>query len=48
MKFVRSFPSENKYIDRYFKNVAFATKRFDELNKDEEGTRIFDIMRNDK
>lgn len=48
LRFIKSFPSSNKYIDRYFDNVTFATKRFDDLNKDEEGIRIFDLMRGDK
>ena len=48
LKFINSFLSEEKYIDRYFDNVIFATNRFDKLSKDEDGTRIFDIMRNNK
>ncbi len=45
LKFNISFSSENEYINRYFDNVTFATKRYDELSKDEEGIRIFDIIR---
>lgn len=48
LSFNQTIPSEYKYINRYFENVTFATKRFDELNKDEEGTRIFDLMRSVK
>ena len=48
IKFVRSFPSMEKYINQYFASVTRATKAFDILNKDEEGIRIFDIMRNKK
>lgn len=44
MTFIKSFSSEEKYINQYFGNVVNATERFDELNKDEEGTRIFDIL----
>lgn len=48
LKYIKSFLSEEKYINHYFDNVSFATRRFDELNKDEEGTRIFDLMRDQK
>ena len=48
LKFIKSFHSEKKYVDQYFNNVTLATKRFDELNKDEEGTRIFDIVRKEQ
>ena len=46
--FINSFPSEEKYINQYFDNVTRASKTFDELNKDEDGIRIFDIMREHK
>ena len=48
LKYIKTVSSERKYINQYFNNVTFATKRFDELKKDEEGVRIFDIMRNEK
>lgn len=48
LTFVKPIPSENKYIGRYFNNVMFATQRFNGLDKDQEGTRIFDLMRNTK
>lgn len=40
-----SIMSNSKYIQKYFDNVANATKQFDSLNKDEDGLRIIDIMR---
>lgn len=48
LSFKQAILSEYKYVNRYFESVVFATKRFDELSKDEEGTRIFDLMRNEK
>ena len=42
-----SFLSESKYIDKYFNNVTNATKMFDSLNKDEKGTRIYNLMEED-
>lgn len=48
LSFVKSFPSIEKYIDQYFTRVSVASKAFDSLDKDEEGTRIIDIMRNEK
>lgn len=45
LKFVKTIPSEEKYLNQYFNTVLSATKRFDELGKDEEGIRIFDILR---
>lgn len=48
LTYISSFTSENKYIGQYFDNIQRATKAFDDLNKDEEGTRITDIMRKNK
>lgn len=48
LSFVKSFPSEDKYINQYFNTVTRATLAFDALNKDEEGIRIIDLMRNKK
>ena len=46
--FIKSFISEDKYIRRYFNTVDRASKAFDSLDKDEKGTRIFDILKEDK
>ena len=46
LKFIKPFLSEEKYINRYFDNVKKATERLDALDKDEDGIRIFDLMRN--
>lgn len=48
LKFIKSLPSEEKYINQYFSSVTRASKAFDMLNKDEEGTRVFDITRKEK
>ena len=48
LKYIRSFDSSEEYINRYYYNVINANKRFDDLSKDSEGTRIIDIMRNEK
>ena len=48
LTYVNTITSEQKYIGSYFNNVAFASQRFDELNKDDEGIRIFDIIGNKK
>lgn len=48
LTYISSFTSESKYIGQYFDNIQRATKAFDDLNKDEEGTRITDIMRKNK
>ena len=48
LKFIEVTPSDERYINKYFENVLFATERFDSLNKDEDGTRIIDIMRDKK
>lgn len=45
LKFVKSFPSEQKYLGKYFSRVIDATNDFNKLNKDSDGTRIQDIMR---
>ena len=45
LSFVNSFVSNKKYVNQYFENVIRVSKAFDDLNKDEEGIRIFDIMR---
>ena len=48
LKFIKSIRSSGEYLNRYFNNVISATKSFDSLNRDEDGIRIFDIMRNNK
>ena len=45
LKFIKSIESEDKYISNYFSKVMDATHKFDELNKDEDGKRITDILR---
>ena len=46
LKFVKSFPSEQKYVGKYFNRVTVTTKVFNELNKDSDGTRIQNLVRN--
>lgn len=46
LTYVNSFVSNEKYINQYYESVTRASKAFDMLNKDEEGIRIIDIMRN--
>lgn len=48
LKYKESFLSEEKYINQYFDSVSLATKRFNDMNKDEEGIRIQDLMRQAK
>ena len=43
--FKKAFLSDKKYLNTYFDGVNATTNRYDDLNKDEEGTRILDIMR---
>ena len=45
LKYIRSFESNHSFIESYFTTVLKATKQFDSLSKDEEGTRIIDIIR---
>ncbi|MCR5506131.1 MAG: DUF3990 domain-containing protein [Bacilli bacterium] len=45
LTYIKSFSSDEKYINQYFSNVLKASKAFDSLNKDEEGIRIFDILK---
>lgn len=46
LTYVNSFISNEKYVNQYYESVTRASKAFDMLSKDEEGIRIFDIMRN--
>lgn len=48
LAFVKSFSSEEKYINQYFESINDATNRFDNLAKDIEGIRIFDILEKSK
>ena len=48
LTFIKSFSSEEKYINQYFENINNATNRFDNLAKDIEGIRIFDILEKNK
>ena len=48
LRYINSTLSSSKYINHYYQNVYQASKRYDELDKDSEGTRIIDIMRNNK
>ena len=45
LKFEECFLSNQTYINKYFDRVNSATEMYDSLSKDEEGTRIFDIIR---
>ena len=44
LSFINSFLYEEKYINRYYENTKKATDAFDDLDRDAEGTRIFDII----
>ena len=46
--FDECFDSNQTYVDKYFARVSSATEMYDSLSKDEEGTRIFDIIRGQK
>ena len=48
IKFKKAELVDKKYIDKYYKNVFEATKRYDELDRDSEGTKIFDLMKEAK
>lgn len=45
LRFIESIESDGKYVSSYFNKVLSATTRFDNLNKDEDGKRINDILR---
>ena len=48
LRFVKSFHSEEKYLGKYFNRVLEATRSFNNLDKDSDGTRIQDIIRQQK
>ena len=48
LKYIKSVISNESYIEKYFYSVKRATEQFDNLSKDEEGTRIIDIMRGNR
>lgn len=45
LTFIKAESSEWKYVGKYFLRVDYATHIFDDLSKDEDGTRITDIIR---
>ena len=45
LKFVRSFDSETKYINKYFDMVSKTTNDFNNLSLEADGTRIQDIIK---
>ena len=44
LTFLKSFLSEEKYIMQYYQTIDRATKRYDSFSKNENGTRIFQLM----
>lgn len=48
LQFNKSYLADKKYVNQYFEAVKKATLLFDSLSKDDDGTRIIDIMRSDK
>lgn len=48
LKYIEAEQSEAKYINKYFDRVNSTTNRYDSLSKDEEGTRVFDLIRGNK
>ena len=48
LSYIESKLSDEKYIGKYFYNVSRSTALFDSLDKDADGKRIIDIMREDK
>ena len=45
LHFIDAIVPENKYCGQYYSTVQKATEEYDSLSKDEEGIRIFDIIR---
>lgn len=45
LKYVKSTTADKKYLNQYYQRVIEATQRFDRLNKEAKGTRIFDILK---
>lgn len=48
LTFVKYIEAEEKYIDNYFTLVQMATKKYDELDRYSNGTRIRELMGNKK
>ena len=48
LTFEECFMSKKTYIEKYFSRVNCATEMYDSLSKDEEGTRIYNIIQGDK
>lgn len=45
LAYVRSILSDEQYIDKYYANVKESSHRYDRLSKEEDGTRITDLMK---
>jgi len=45
LRFRKAEVAGREYIGQYYANILNATKTFDEFNRDEEGVRILDLMR---
>lgn len=45
LTYLETIPSNDEHVGKYFDNVRDATYRYNNLPKDEEGIRIFDIMK---
>ena len=45
LTYISSFISNEQYILKYYEKVKSATEEFNLLNKDEDGTRILDILK---
>lgn len=45
LTYLETIPSNDEHVGKYFDNVRDATYRYNNLPKDDEGIRIFDIMK---
>ena len=45
LTYLESILSSEEYVNKYFENVRNATTKYNNLSKDEDGTRILDIMK---
>ena len=48
IKFLKAELVDKKYINKYYENVTRATNRYNELDKDTDGIRITDLMKEAK
>lgn len=48
LKHIDSYLSNPTYVDKYYERVEIASYQYDALPKDEDGTRIFDIIKGTK